>query len=135
MSAGGGRPGCGRSPRRRRRNCLPCVLVSAYKPGGGAPATARGTAGSALPPGPFRTDIPAGVLGARAWRRHDAAVTAVQLGIELSPNACRIVEVDRGVPWRQAQGDSRVRSFTVLPPSGPETQAKLASLRRRSAAV
>ena len=66
-----------------------------------------------------------------ARRRHDAAVMATRVGIELSPAACRIVEIDAGLAWRGAQGDTRVRSFAVLPPSGPELRAKLASLRRR----
>ena len=53
----------------------------------------------------------------------------------MSPAACRIVEVDGGLPWRRGQGETRVRSFAILPPSGPETRAKLESLRRRHAAV
>src|SRR4051794_9921903 len=60
---------------------------------------------------------------------------ATRVGIELSPTACRIVEVDAGPPWRRHTGDTRVRSFAVLPPSGAETRAKLESLRRRQAAV
>jgi len=60
---------------------------------------------------------------------------ATRVGIELSPVACRIVEVDGGLPWRRNQGETRVRSFSVLPPSGPETRAKLESLRRKQAAV
>ena len=60
---------------------------------------------------------------------------ATRVGIELSPAACRIVEVDGSLPWRRSQRDTRVRSFAVLPPSGPETRAKLESLRRRQAAV
>ena len=58
-----------------------------------------------------------------------------RVGIELSPTACRIVEVDGGLPWRKRQSDTRVGSFAVLPPSGPETREKLESLRRRHAAV
>ena len=60
---------------------------------------------------------------------------ASRVGIELSPTACRIVEVDGGPPWRRNQGDTRVRSFAVLPPSGGEMRAKLASLRRCHASV
>ena len=60
---------------------------------------------------------------------------ATRLGIELSPAACRIVEIEGGPAFRRRQRDTRVVSFSVLPPSGPETQAKLASLRERSAAV
>ena len=60
---------------------------------------------------------------------------ATHVGIELSPAACRIVEVDGGGPsWRRG-GDLRVRSFAVLPPSGADTRAKLKSLRRREASV
>ena len=64
-----------------------------------------------------------------------AAVMAARVGIELSPAACRIVEVDAGFPWRRGERETRVRSFAVLPPSGPETRAKLESLRRHHAAV
>jgi hypothetical protein len=60
---------------------------------------------------------------------------ATRLGIELSPAACRIVEVDAGLAWRRHARDTRVRSFAVFPPSGPETRAKLVSLRKRHAAV
>ncbi len=60
---------------------------------------------------------------------------ATRLGIELSPAACRIVEIEGGPAFRRRQRDTRVVSFSVLPPSGPETRAKLASLRERSAAV
>src|ERR1700730_4401333 len=58
-----------------------------------------------------------------------------RIGIELSPTACRIVEIDVGSPWRKNAQETRVVSFTVLPPSGPETQAKLDSLRGHRAAV
>src|SRR5438552_8421107 len=60
---------------------------------------------------------------------------ATRVGIDLSPAACRIVEIDAGPAWRRHKGETRVRSFAVLPPSGPETQAKLKSLRKRHAAV
>ncbi|MCU1384948.1 MAG: hypothetical protein JWL71_3645 [Acidobacteria bacterium] len=60
---------------------------------------------------------------------------ATRIGIELSPAACRIVEIEGHLPWRRSGGDTRVRSFAILPPSGPEVRAKLASLRRRQAAV
>lgn len=60
---------------------------------------------------------------------------ATRVGIELSPTACRIVEVDHGPPWRHGGGQTRVRSFAVLPPSGRELRARLESLRRRQAAV
>jgi hypothetical protein len=58
-----------------------------------------------------------------------------RVGIELSPTACRIVEVDGALPWRRTRSETRVRSFAVLPPSGPETRARLNALRRRPAAV
>jgi hypothetical protein len=58
-----------------------------------------------------------------------------RVGIELSPAACRIVEVDDGPAWRRQRGETRVRSFTVLPPSGQELRTRLESLRRRRAAV
>jgi hypothetical protein len=60
---------------------------------------------------------------------------ATRVGIELSPTACRIVEMDGGNPWQHGQGDIRVRSFSVLPPSGPETRRRLESLKWHSAAV
>jgi hypothetical protein len=58
-----------------------------------------------------------------------------RVGIELSPTACRIVEVDGALPWRRTRGETRVRSFAVLPPSSPETRARLNALRKRPAAV
>jgi hypothetical protein len=50
-------------------------------------------------------------------------------------DGCRIVEVDHGPPWRCGWGQTRVRSFAVLPPSGQELRARLESLRRCQAAV
>ena len=58
-----------------------------------------------------------------------------RLGIELAPNACRIVEVEAGLAWHRHASDTRVRSFAVLPLSSPETLAKLQSLRKQPAAV
>jgi hypothetical protein len=58
-----------------------------------------------------------------------------RIGIELSPDACRIVEIDPAPAWERRRGATRVRSFAVLPPSGPETDAMLRSLRNRQAAV
>lgn len=60
---------------------------------------------------------------------------ATRLGIELSAAACRIVEIDGR--WRPGTSTPapRVRSFAVLPPSGRDTEAMLASLSRRDAAV
>lgn len=53
----------------------------------------------------------------------------------MSPDACRIVEIDPAPAWDRRRGSTRVRSFAVLPPSGPETDAKLQSLRNRRVAV
>ena len=58
-----------------------------------------------------------------------------RVGIELSPDACRIVEIDPAPAFERRRGQTRVRSFAVLPPSGPETDAKLRSLRNRRVAV
>ncbi|MBZ5555681.1 MAG: hypothetical protein LAO77_00250 [Acidobacteriia bacterium] len=55
-----------------------------------------------------------------------------RIGIELSPAACRVVEVESGPAWRR---DTRVRSFAVLAPSGPQTTAALRSFRSYRAAV
>src|SRR5439155_58597 len=60
---------------------------------------------------------------------------ATRVGIDLSPASCRVVEIDAAPAWRRHKGETRVRSFAVLPPSGPETRAKLESLRKRHAAV
>ena len=57
------------------------------------------------------------------------------LGIELSPGACRIVEIDARPPWTPHRSATRVRSFAVLPASGAETDARLASFAGRAAAV
>src|SRR5258706_1319952 len=58
-----------------------------------------------------------------------------RLGIELSPAACRIVELESAFPGRHDPHHTRVRSFAVLAPSGPQTIAALRSFRRRRAAV
>ena len=60
---------------------------------------------------------------------------ATRIGIELSPDACRIAEIDLAPAWARRGAETRVRSFAILPPSGPETEAKLRSLRNRRAAV
>jgi hypothetical protein len=64
-------------------------------------------------------------------------MTATRIGIELSPDVCRIVEIESVPVWarRRRTPPTRVRSFAVLPPTGPETAAKLASLENHSAAV
>ena len=58
-----------------------------------------------------------------------------RFGIELSPVACRIVELDGPdvVPGRPLA--TRVRSHSVLPPSGPETEQRFASIGRRPVTV
>jgi hypothetical protein len=59
---------------------------------------------------------------------------ATRVGIELAPDACRIVEIEVGPPWMRSP-TTRVRSFAILPPSGPETEATLRTLRDRRAGV
>jgi len=59
---------------------------------------------------------------------------ATRLGIELTSAACRIIEIDTGSGWRRARAP-RVRSFAVLPSSGPEIGARLASYKGRAASV
>src|SRR5258705_1339705 len=58
-----------------------------------------------------------------------------RIGIELSPVACRIVELDGPdvVPGRPLA--TRVRSYSVLPPSGPETEQRFTSIDRRPVTV
>jgi len=60
---------------------------------------------------------------------------ATRIGIELSPVACRLVELEGldVVPGRPPA--TRVRSYSILPPSGPETVAQFASIGRRPVAV
>jgi hypothetical protein len=60
---------------------------------------------------------------------------ATRIGIELSPVACRLVELDGldVVPGRPPA--TRVRSYSILPPSGPETLAQFASIGRRPVSV
>src|SRR3984957_15385768 len=58
---------------------------------------------------------------------------STRLGIEVSPAACRIVDINTSA--RGDAAETRVRSFAVLPSSGPEFRAKLASLRGRQASV
>ncbi|OLC39944.1 MAG: hypothetical protein AUH43_27610 [Acidobacteria bacterium 13_1_40CM_65_14] len=60
---------------------------------------------------------------------------ATRVGIELSPAACRIIEIEGGLAWVRRAPETRVLSFEVLPPAGPETRAKLEALRKRSVAV
>jgi hypothetical protein len=58
-----------------------------------------------------------------------------RVGIELSPVACRIVELDGPdvVPGQPLA--TRVRSYSVLPPSGPETEQRFTSIDRRPVTV
>lgn len=59
---------------------------------------------------------------------------AAQIGIELSPGVCRLVDLET----RRADGlvrVKRVRRFAVLPRDGEEMQTALAGLRGRSASV
>jgi len=58
-----------------------------------------------------------------------------RVGIELTPVACRIVEIEAGPMWRRHVADTRVRSFARFPLTSPRMRAKLASLRGRQAAV
>lgn len=59
---------------------------------------------------------------------------AIRAGIELSPVACRIVEID-GDRRRVPGAVTRVRAHAVLPSGSAEMLAKLATLRRLEAGV
>ncbi len=59
-----------------------------------------------------------------------------RVGIELSPVACRIVELEAALTSCLAGRRRRACGRTaVLPPSGPETDARFASIGRRPVAV
>ena len=58
-----------------------------------------------------------------------------RVGIEISPVACRIVELEAEPRWRRQTADTRVRSFARLPLTGPQMRGELASLRGRKVAV
>jgi len=58
-----------------------------------------------------------------------------RLGIELAPDACRVVEVDVRPAGRGPDPATRVRSFAALPPSGPDMAQALIGFGRRDAAV
>jgi hypothetical protein len=60
---------------------------------------------------------------------------SVRLGIELSPAACRIVELDTSHRFGRDGSDTCVRSFARLPREGIETHRRLSSFRRPSAAA
>jgi hypothetical protein len=59
----------------------------------------------------------------------------IRIGIELSPSACRLVELD-GPPLKSGvEPATRVHGFGILPRTGPEFEAELRALRGRPAAV
>jgi hypothetical protein len=60
---------------------------------------------------------------------------ATRVGIELSPAACRIIEIEGGLPWVRSTSGTRVVSFEVLTPSELDSHASLRALRKRPAAV
>src|SRR5437763_1197597 len=70
--------------------------------------------------------------GHRSARRR---VVRTRIGVELSPVACRIVELAGPTLDPARPQATRVRSYSVLPPSGPETDRRLALLAGRSVAV
>jgi hypothetical protein len=59
----------------------------------------------------------------------------VRLGIELSPIACRIVELDVTRGFGLDGSDTRVRSFARLPRESVATRLRLSRLRRQPAGV
>ena len=59
---------------------------------------------------------------------------ADRIGIELSPFACRVVELP-ALRMGRPRVDAGPPSFTLLPRSGPATTAHLASLRGRRASI
>src|SRR5439155_26110150 len=58
-----------------------------------------------------------------------------RFGIELAPNACRIVAIDAPAAWSRPARDTRVHSFDLLPASASETHETLRSLKGQSAVV
>ena len=60
---------------------------------------------------------------------------STRVGIELSPVACRLVELDGPVVVPGRPPATLVRSHSILPPSGPGTVQRFASLGRRPATV
>jgi len=58
-----------------------------------------------------------------------------RVGIELSPVACRLVELEGPLVVPGQPSETRVLSYAVLPPSGPETDRRLAALGRHPATV
>jgi hypothetical protein len=59
----------------------------------------------------------------------------IRLGIELSPTACRIVEIERGRRPRRNSSETRLRSFSVARRADPEILSQLADYRGRRATV
>jgi hypothetical protein len=59
----------------------------------------------------------------------------VRLGIELSPTACRIVELDSNPQTDPGAAATRIRSYARLPRGGVETRSRLSSLRHLPAAA
>ena len=60
---------------------------------------------------------------------------AARVAIELSPAACRLIEIEGGAPWIRRVSDTQVLSFALLPPAGGATRAQLDTLRKRPVAV
>src|ERR1700689_3094032 len=60
---------------------------------------------------------------------------ATRVGIELSPVACRIIEIDGGATRSGDVPETRVRSYAVLGIGSLEMTEHLKTLRRRRAAV
>src|SRR5262245_16049634 len=60
---------------------------------------------------------------------------AERLGIELSPGAWRIVDIDDGLPWRRYRAGTRVRSFAVVPPHVTGLEEMFGRVRDRAASV
>ena len=60
---------------------------------------------------------------------------STHIGIELSPAACRIIEIEGGVPWVRRRPNTQVLSFEILVKGDSSTQATLEKLRKRPVAV
>src|SRR5688572_22614340 len=58
-----------------------------------------------------------------------------RVGIELSPVACRLVELEGPGVVVGRPPETRVQSYSVLPPSGPDTEGRFAAIGDRPAAV
>jgi hypothetical protein len=62
-------------------------------------------------------------------------VASTWVGIEVSPLACRIVEIERDPRWGPRPPDTRVRSFAEMPLASPDMTRALGALAGRRAAV